>query len=62
MLCVNESGGVEPAKAKPRRQLKERPLYFSGDGTGLVLVAGGCLLAIVSAIVASWVVLVEVLR
>jgi hypothetical protein len=60
MLCVNESDGVEPAKAKPRRQLKERPLYFYGAVR--VLVAGGCLLAIVSAIVASWVVLVEVLR
>lgn len=33
-----------------------------GSASGLVLAAAGCLLAIVAAIVVSWVVLVEVLR
>ncbi|MEW1976052.1 hypothetical protein AB0301_13415 [Microbacterium profundi] len=33
-----------------------------GSSSGLVLAASGCLLAIVAAIVVSWVVLVEVLR
>ncbi|MDQ0644554.1 hypothetical protein [Microbacterium murale] len=33
-----------------------------GSSSGLVLAAAGCLLAIVTAIVVSWVVLVEVLR
>ncbi|MGP6170786.1 hypothetical protein ACTU6V_06210 [Microbacterium sp. A204] len=37
-------------------------LLIAGVSSGLVLVAAGCLLAIVSAIVVSWVVLVEVLR
>src|SRR5690606_26597472 len=35
---------------------------IAGVSSGLVLIAAGCLLAIVSAIVVSWVVLVEVLR
>ncbi|WP_404435845.1 hypothetical protein LG322_11970 [Microbacterium aerolatum] len=35
---------------------------IAGSDSGLVLAATGCLLAIVSAIVVSWVVLVEVLR
>ncbi len=33
-----------------------------GSSTGLVLAAAGCLLAIIAAILVSWVVLVEVLR
>lgn len=37
-------------------------MVVARDSTGLVLVAVGCLRAIVSAIVVSWVVLVEVLR
>ena len=37
-------------------------LLVAGNASGLVLAAVGCLLAIVAAIIVSWVVLVEVLR
>lgn len=37
-------------------------LVVAGDGTGLVLFAVGSILAIVSALIISWIVLVEVLR
>lgn len=37
-------------------------LLVLANATGLVLVAVGCLLAVISAIIVSWIVLVEVLR
>lgn len=37
-------------------------MIVGGQPTGLLLAAAGCLLAIVSAILVSWIVLVEVLR